>query len=351
MSYKYSSGNHQIIGDLSGSDDSNRDTGIDFGEDRIDFQTSGSVSFSITPTGSSFETPIQIGGQTIVSTEGNITCGAVDAGEVSASAFVVIDEGTPVYTLPLADGTNGQAIVTDGNGELSFSTISGGGGGGSTSPAGSNTQIQYNNNNSFGATGSLTYDGTRLKVDGNIQLDGELIHSSYAKTSYPSNMTNTGSYAAQKSFIKELFYSKYDWPSTDTALFSIEPYDERTGQPYNGNDLVTPVGIEITANGHWRGAGNVFIKIMGAMSWVGGPATRTFSYHNYINAFNNDPRTWFNAATTGTNGIKLNFRYNHSTPAAVMINLKVYAGYGTDNGSDGKYIYWVFTEHFNEPSE
>ena len=51
---------------------------------------SGSVSFSITPTGSSFETPIQIGGQTIVSTEGNITCGAVDAGEVSASAFVVI---------------------------------------------------------------------------------------------------------------------------------------------------------------------------------------------------------------------------------------------------------------------
>jgi len=34
MSYKYSSGN-QIIGDLSGSDDSNRNTGIDFEEDYI----------------------------------------------------------------------------------------------------------------------------------------------------------------------------------------------------------------------------------------------------------------------------------------------------------------------------
>ena len=34
MSYKYSKGN-QIIGDLSGSDDSNRDTGIDFEENYI----------------------------------------------------------------------------------------------------------------------------------------------------------------------------------------------------------------------------------------------------------------------------------------------------------------------------
>ncbi len=139
MAYKYSKG-AQVIGDLKAADDEQRDTLIDFGEDRIDFQTSGSVSFSITPTGSNFETPIQVGGQTLVSTEGNISCGAVDAGEVSASAFVVMNEGTPVYTLPFTDGTNGQAIVTDGNGGLTFSTISGGGGGGgSTSPAGSNT--------------------------------------------------------------------------------------------------------------------------------------------------------------------------------------------------------------------
>ena len=42
MSYKYSKG-HQIIGDLSGSDDANRDTGIDFEEDYIGFETSGST--------------------------------------------------------------------------------------------------------------------------------------------------------------------------------------------------------------------------------------------------------------------------------------------------------------------
>ena len=42
MSYKYSKGN-QIIGDLSGSDDANRDTGIDFEENYIGFEAGGST--------------------------------------------------------------------------------------------------------------------------------------------------------------------------------------------------------------------------------------------------------------------------------------------------------------------
>ena len=42
MSYNYSKG-RQVIGDLSGSDDSGRDTGIDFEDDYIGFQTSGSA--------------------------------------------------------------------------------------------------------------------------------------------------------------------------------------------------------------------------------------------------------------------------------------------------------------------
>ena len=42
MSYKYSKGS-QIIGDLSGSDDANRDTGIDFEENYIGFEAGGST--------------------------------------------------------------------------------------------------------------------------------------------------------------------------------------------------------------------------------------------------------------------------------------------------------------------
>lgn len=46
MSYKYSKGS-QVIGDLKAADDTQRDTLIDFGEDVIDFQTSGSSVLKI----------------------------------------------------------------------------------------------------------------------------------------------------------------------------------------------------------------------------------------------------------------------------------------------------------------
>ena len=46
MSYKFSRG-AQVIGDLKAADDTERDTLIDFGEDVIDFQTSGSSVLKI----------------------------------------------------------------------------------------------------------------------------------------------------------------------------------------------------------------------------------------------------------------------------------------------------------------
>ena len=50
MSYKYSKG-AQVIGDLKAADDTQRDTLIDFGEDQIDFQTSGSVRLQVNNDG------------------------------------------------------------------------------------------------------------------------------------------------------------------------------------------------------------------------------------------------------------------------------------------------------------
>ena len=46
MSYKYSKG-AQVIGDLKAADDAERNTLIDFGEDQIDFQTSGSTRLKV----------------------------------------------------------------------------------------------------------------------------------------------------------------------------------------------------------------------------------------------------------------------------------------------------------------
>ena len=44
MSYKYSKGS-QVIGDLKAADDAERNTMIDFEEDRIDLKTAGSTRF------------------------------------------------------------------------------------------------------------------------------------------------------------------------------------------------------------------------------------------------------------------------------------------------------------------
>ena len=78
------------------------------------------------------------------------------------------------YQLPGQDGTAGQVLTTNGLGILSWATVSGGGGGsggGVTNPAGSNTQIQFNDNGLFGADAGLTFDsGTGTLSTGFISL-------------------------------------------------------------------------------------------------------------------------------------------------------------------------------------
>ena len=50
MAYKYSKG-ATVQGDIKAADDAQRDTPIDFGEDQIDFQTSGSVRLQVKNAG------------------------------------------------------------------------------------------------------------------------------------------------------------------------------------------------------------------------------------------------------------------------------------------------------------
>jgi hypothetical protein len=67
--------------------------------------------------------------------------------------------GSTTYTLPSADGSSGQFLSTNGSGTLSWATASGGG-----TPGGSNTQIQFNNSGSFGASANFTWDGTNVQI-------------------------------------------------------------------------------------------------------------------------------------------------------------------------------------------
>ena len=62
MSYKYSRGS-TVQGDIKAADDTQRDTLIDFGEDQIDFQTSGSVRLTIQNTETTVNTPLTVSGE------------------------------------------------------------------------------------------------------------------------------------------------------------------------------------------------------------------------------------------------------------------------------------------------
>jgi hypothetical protein len=92
MSYKYSSG-YQVMGDISGSDDANRNTGIDFEEDAIYLVTNGTERF-----------------------------------RVSGSNGTVTFNGA--FTFPATDGQNNQVLQTNGSGQLSWNSVTGGEGGG-----------------------------------------------------------------------------------------------------------------------------------------------------------------------------------------------------------------------------
>ena len=89
-------------------------------------------------------------------------------------APAALDSSYPVgaaitFTLPTNTGTLDQSLVTDGNGVLSFKTISGGGGSGT--PAGSDKQLQFNDNGAFGGTSNIEY----LKSTGDLEATGSHI--------------------------------------------------------------------------------------------------------------------------------------------------------------------------------
>lgn len=76
-----------------------------------------------------------------------------------------------VANLHISGGINGYLLQTDGSGNLSWSA---GGGSGNGLPGGSNTQVQFNNDGTFGGNSYLTYDDFS-KV---FQVGGNLIANS-----------------------------------------------------------------------------------------------------------------------------------------------------------------------------
>tara|TARA_B000000557_G_scaffold186505_1_gene152481 strand:+ start:161 stop:1720 length:1560 start_codon:yes stop_codon:yes gene_type:complete len=99
-------------------------------------------------------------------------------------------------------------------------------------PAGANTQIQYNNNGAFGASGSLTFDGSMLEVAGIISATSspsgtEGLRKVYASTSSPSGGADGD------------LWLKYDTSPVTSYLPS-------TGGTATGNIVIQNASLQIT---------------------------------------------------------------------------------------------------------
>jgi len=170
MSYKYSKG-YQIIGDLSGSDDANRNTGIDFEEDYIGFEASGSTVMVISGSavGIGTTTPdytLDVAGNIGVDqyiyhngdadtwirfSDDDIT---VKAG---GKAFLTLEEKSSApHELTINDGSNNIDFIVKGNGS------------GEGNPA---FKVDASANR-VGINGVGSPDEA-LHVDGNIKLQGD----------------------------------------------------------------------------------------------------------------------------------------------------------------------------------
>jgi hypothetical protein len=128
------------------------------------------VAVATTPGGSN--TQIQynssgvFAGATITTDGSNLTIeaqGDLRLADSDSSNYVALQAPGTVatnvtLTLPDTAGSNGQALTTDGNGALSWSTVAG-------SPGGSDTQLQFNSSGSFAGASGLVTDGSNLTIN------------------------------------------------------------------------------------------------------------------------------------------------------------------------------------------
>ncbi len=142
------------------------------GNSTFTFDTdTGILSIPIVSAGTISADDVQTTGQIIAgtikaNTLANIPGNLRVTGNVNFAGSANVTLGT-VANLKITGGTNGYVLSTDGLGNLSW--IAGGGGGNGT-PGGSNTQIQFNNNGTFGGDPNFLFNPNTdtVTVGGNL---------------------------------------------------------------------------------------------------------------------------------------------------------------------------------------
>ncbi len=104
--------------------------------------------------------------------------------KVYSSGITLNVSGTP-FNLMSQDGASGQAIITDGNGQLSFSNVI-------SSPGGYNTNIQFNDNGYLNGVSAFTFN--KLTNQFNFGQGNSINYNSYGSSIIGGGFLNASPY-------------------------------------------------------------------------------------------------------------------------------------------------------------
>ena len=216
----------------------------------LDVSGSGRFTNGVTVTGSF----ISSGSLSILST-GSIALNGpiILTGSLNTSGSVTLrglttESKSFVVTI---DNTTGQLFYTSSTGLISNTT----------NPGGSNTQIQYNNNNTFAGTDRLTFDGTTLRATGSFtgSFNGAFIGNLTGNaTNLSTNRSNWVTNGTITAVVGQLAWRNY---GNGHTIFDASNGLSPDGTAVNN----TNPGIEWTATYPtlmgWNGAGTYGVRV------------------------------------------------------------------------------------------
>ena len=213
-------------------------------------------------------------------------------------------------TAAITDGTSGQALVTNGSGQLSFTTISSGG-----SVAGSDTQVQFNDGGSFGGDAGFTYNKTTDALTvGSVTTTGASPQVSAAGNLGISTTASNGNITITPHSTGDIILDGQKWPQADG---SANQYLKTDGAGQLSWDSLTTDDVAEGSNEYFTNAR--------ADARIGAAVIADLSNVNNTSPTDGQVLTWDNAnsywkpATAsggGSTGVEM-FKINYSTTGAL----------------------------------
>jgi len=185
-----------------------------------------------------------------ISISGNISAANFTTGNIVTAGNINFTGANAYFSnianIRIPGGNANYVISTDGNGNLSWQA----GGGGSGTPGGSNTQLQFNDANTFAGASNVIYDKTSntFSVTGNAVFSGANVNLGSVSNLYIAGGTNgqvlstdgTGNLSFTDQIIPQLYVDNFTGNGVETNFtLSTTPSNvDATTVNYNGATLL-----------------------------------------------------------------------------------------------------------------